>query len=296
MELTRRNVLSLLGTAPLLSVPGLALATGKRGTRLHFLTDIHLPASQDINERARIAFKKANDCDILLFGGDNLMAIDNQHEDVIQAQCLNWQQFSAHHIKRPFRTVLGNHDIEKMDSEKDRMAGKTRASQLFKMKNRYWTEKVDGWRIIGLDTVQHAKFGYVGHIDREQRQWLRDTLFADLHTPTVVVGHVPLLSVTPMADRTLKCHTNSMPISFCTQVGNSRDVIEIFREAGNVKLCLSGHTHMIDRCEFAGTTYVCGGAVCGSWWRGPHQGFPPSFTQIDLLSAGQFNLKTVHCG
>jgi predicted phosphodiesterase len=84
-----------------------------------------------------------------------------------------------------------------------------------------------------------------------------------------------------------------MPVSFCSQVSNSREVVKLFREAGNIKLCLSGHTHMNDRCEFGGTTYVCAGAVSGAWWRGDNQGFAPSYTQIDLHSDGEFALKTV---
>ncbi len=295
MELSRRNILSILGTAPLLGAPALALASPRRGTKISFLTDIHLPASNEINSRAIKAFKLANKSDMILLGGDNLMAIDHQPENIIQAQFENWQRLASHHLGRPYRTVLGNHDIEMIVSPKPtNMCGKERSSELFGMKGRYWTDKVNGWRIVGLDTVQHRRNTYVGHVDHEQRKWLRDVLLADRTTPTLVVGHMPILSVTMLADRTTHCGPNSLPISFCSQVGNSREVVEIFREAGNVRLCLSGHTHMNDRCEFAGTTYVCGGSVSGSWWKGPHQGFAPSFTDVTLHNDGSFDTKTIH--
>lgn len=295
--MSRRNLLALLGTAPLLSVPSIAMASGRRRLRVNFLTDMHLPASDQITDRARLAMKKANDCDILLFGGDNVMAVDHQPEESIRKQFDNWRDFSHTSIKRPFRSVLGNHDMQMlMDFDPTHMKGKERAADLYGMKHRYWTEKLDGWRFVGLDTVQQHKRGYFGHIDREQREWLRNVLLADRSTPTVIVSHMPILSVTAIADRKMQSQNFYNPIYFSTQVGNSREVIDIFREAGNVKLCLSGHTHLIDRCEFAGTTYICGGAVSGSWWQGPHQGFPPAYIQLDLNSDSTFSTKTVHCG
>ena len=295
MGISRRTVLQMLGSTPLLTLPSLAPASSRKGLRVAYLSDIHLPASNEINARLLQALKKADRSDLILFGGDNLMAIDNQPEDHITAQFDNWTRFTSKHISKPHRSILGNHDIEMGTvSDGTHHCGKRRTIELYGMKGRYWTEKVGGWRLIGLDTVQKTKKGYYGHVDKEQRKWLQDILMADRHTPTMVLGHVPLLSVTPLADRNLQCHSMAAPVSFCTQVGNAREVIQIFREAGNVKLCMSGHTHMNDRCDFAGTTYVCAGAVSGSWWKGPHQGFDPSFTEVDLMSNGAFNHKTVH--
>ena len=295
MNISRRNILTLLGAAPLLSVPNLALAAGRRSTKIAYLTDIHLPDDHAINSRALQAFKKAKNCDMFLLGGDNLMAIDNQFEDHIQAQFRNWAKFASNHIRKPYRSIIGNHDIE-MGGQTDgtHLCGKRRAMDHFNMKDRYWTEKVGGWRIIGLDTVQKVHNGYYGHVDHEQLGWLESVLTADPHTPTMVMGHVPFLSVTPLADITTKRQKMSTPVSFCSHVSNSREVVRIFREAGNVKLCMSGHTHMNDRCDFAGTTYVCAGSVSGSWWKGPHQGFKPSYTEVDLHADGQFGVKTVH--
>jgi len=297
MELTRRNILSMLGSVPLLSLPALATAAPKsrRNLKVAYFTDIHLPCCNQINARAVQAFKKAQHCDLFLFGGDNLMAVDHQPEDKIQAQFDNWKRFTKKHVNKPHRSILGNHDVELgFINDGTPMSGKHRTSELYGMKNRYWVEKFAGWQIIGLDTVHQNERGYIGHIDDEQLHWLEQVLAADRTTPTMVMGHIPILSVTALADAGNKCHKNSMPVSFCTQVSNSRQVIKLFRHAGNVKLCMSGHTHMNDRCDFGGTTYVCAGSVCGSWWKGSHQGFSPSFTQVDLMAGGEFNLKTVH--
>ncbi|MBS1725340.1 MAG: metallophosphoesterase [Armatimonadetes bacterium] len=297
MELSRRNILALLGSAPLLSLPGVALASQKRKVRISFLTDLHLPARNEINDRAQRIFKKASDCDLFLFGGDNLMSIDHQPEAEKAAQFNNWSRFLAHNVSKPHLSVVGNHDIEMWDDgDQSHGCGKRRAMEAFGMKHRYWEERVGGWRIIGLDTVHRNRVSYYGHVDREQMAWLRSTLEADKKTPTMVVGHMPLLSVTPLADLSTQARPMSMPVSFCSQVGNAREVINLFRQVDNVKLCLSGHTHMVDRCEFDGTTYLCGGSVSGSWWNGPHQGFAPSYTSIELMQDGTFTTQTVRCG
>jgi Icc protein len=287
----------MLGTAPLLSLPAFATAIPSGKTlKIAYLTDIHLPASNEIDDRLLQAFKKAQKADIFLFGGDNVMAVDNQPEHHIRAQFDNWRRLTEKHVTKPHRSIIGNHDME-MGPVNDGTyyCGKRRTMELYGMQDRYWTEKVGGWRIIGLDTVQKGrKGGYSGHVDKDQRKWLEEVLMSDRTTPTMIMGHIPLLSVTALADRNIQSRMDSVPVSFCSQVGNARDIIKIIRDAGNVKLCMSGHAHMNDKCEFAGTTYICAGSVSGGWWKGAHQGFGPSCTEIDLMANGHFDTKTVH--
>ena len=294
MKLSRRNLIALLGSAPILSLPSLATSAGaRRVLRIAYFTDIHLTPIEEVNKRAAKAFEMAKSCDMFLFGGDNLMAIDHKTEDYIQAQYNNWKEFTSKNLKKPYRAILGNHDVEQWDeSDVSFESGKRRSVKFFGMKNRFWEEKVAGWRLIGLDTVQRNGNSFMGLIDPEQLIWLKEVL-SDKSTPTLVCGHMPLLSVTALADSALMVKDNVLPISVSSEVSNAREVVKLFREAGNVKLCLSGHTHMIDRCDFDRTSYVCAGAVCGGWWNGANQGFPPAYTQVDLMSDGKFELKTV---
>ncbi len=294
MKLSRRSVLSFLGSIPALSLPTLAISNEpRRILRIAYFTDIHLPPIAEVNTRAAKAFKLAKDCDLFLFGGDNLMAIDHKTEEQVQAQYQNWTEFTKANLKKPYRAILGNHDIEQWDDRDTSFnSGKSRPVKFFGMQNRYWEEKLSGWRIIGLDTVHRNETAFIGLVDPEQLAWLK-TILADKTTPTLVCGHMPMLSVTALADKGLTPKDNTLPISFASEVSNAREVVNLFREAGNVKLCLSGHTHMIDRCDFGGTSYVCAGAVCGGWWNGANQGFPPAYTQVDLMSDGSFQHKTV---
>lgn len=295
MNLTRRSVLSILGSSPLLSFPSIASATtSKRSLRIAYLTDIHLPAIDTVSERAKKAFVAAQkNCDLVLFGGDNLMAIDHREESDITSQRKNWTQLTSQYLKKPYRAILGNHDIEQWDDgDMTPMSGKKRSIEFFQMKHRFWEEKMAGWRLIGLDTVHRHENSFYGYIDPEQIEWLKGIL-QDKTTPTLVCGHMPLLSVTALADSGLKVKDNALPISCASEVSNAREVVKLFREADNVKLCLSGHTHMIDRCDYGGTAYICAGAVCGAWWNGANQGFAPAYFQVDLMSNGNFETKTV---
>jgi 3',5'-cyclic AMP phosphodiesterase CpdA len=294
MKFTRRNILSFIGTTPLLGLSASVTATSpKRMLRIAYFTDIHLPPIEEVNKRAEKAFALAKDCDLFLFGGDNLMAIDHRSETEVQAHYKNWTEFTAKNLKKPYRAILGNHDVEQWDlNDPTFNSGKTRPVHFFGMKNRFWEEKMAGWRLVGLDTVHRNGDRFMGLVDPEQLEWLKGIL-SDKLTPTLVCGHMPMLSVTALADSGLKPTEAALPISFASEVSNARDVVKIFRENGNVKLCLSGHTHMIDRCDFGGTSYVCAGAVCGGWWNGANQGFPPAYTQVDLMADGTFALKTV---
>jgi Icc protein len=72
--------------------------------------------------------------------------------------------------------------------------------------------------------------------------------------------------------------------------GNVMPLIELLRKH-RVKLCLSGHLHMVDRVEFLGITFICNGSVCGRWWGGPYAQFPEGFGVIDLFADGTFNYE-----
>ncbi len=295
MNPSRRNILAGLSSLPLLNIPKVfAEGAPRRVLRIAYFTDIHLPPIPEVNKRAEKAFAKARNCDLFLFGGDNVMAIDHKPEADILAHYDNWASFTKANLHKPFRCILGNHDVEQWPEGDDSpAAGKKRPIEFFGMKNRYWTENIEGWRILALDTVHRHENSFYGFLDQEQLGWL-DEQMKDTRTPTLALGHMPLLSVTALADSGLKVKDNTLPISCSSEVSNAREAISRFRKAGNIKLCLSGHTHMIDRCDYAGTSYICAGAVCGGWWNGANQGFPPAYFEIDLMSDGTFQTRTIY--
>ncbi len=270
-----------------------SISTGKRSLRLGYFTDIHLPNDPVIHERAAKAVSRANASDLVLFGGDNLMAIDHKDEATIQGQFSGWKKLLSENLKKPYKCILGNHDVEQWETTPSPMNGKRRSIDLFGMSGRHWSHSVAGWRIIGLDTVHQSDDSFKGWLDPEQLEWLKGEL-NDTKTPTVIIGHIPILTITSLANSGLKAKDKALPISFGSHVSNHYEAVKMFREAGNVKLVLSGHTHMQDRVDYAGTSYICAGAVCGGWWNGSNEGFRPAFAQIELNSDGTFSQKFVN--
>ena len=58
----------------------------------------------------------------------------------------------------------------------------------------------------------------------------------------------------------------------------------------------AGHVHLADMVRYLGVTYACNHAVCGSWWDGPRDEFPPAYAIIDLHSDGTFSNRVVDWG
>lgn len=298
--LSRRNLLSsvsalTVGTAFSGLLPTSVLAAGrKRVMRIAYLTDTHLDSRPEILKRAEAAYDKAMGADMILLGGDNLMAIDFKSKLEADAQMGYWKRLMAGHMRKPYRAILGNHDVEMWQTDDATPKnGKERTVDLFQMKNRFWSEEMKGWKIIGLDTVHRNGNAYKGMIDSEQMEWLKGEL-ANPKMPVLVCGHIPLITVTVMANSGTKPKDNAISMGINMVAENGMQVMQEFRKAGNVKLALSGHTHQIDRCEYAGTKYQCSGAVSGGWWNGAHEGFAPAFHWVDLYSDGTVETQTVY--
>jgi hypothetical protein len=72
---------------------------------------------------------------------------------------------------------------------------------------------------------------------------------------------------------------------------------QLFLQHPNVRLCLSGHLHQIDRADYRGVTYLTNPAVCGNWWKGKHLGaFGEMYTVLDLHPDGTFDYQHVSYG
>ncbi len=289
MNISRREALGLAAAGLLPRIPTLAASF-----KLSYLTDIHLPGDPLIQERIYEAVDVASsNSDFVLFGGDNLMAIDHKDEATIKGQFEGWNRVMGNWLTKPSKAILGNHDVEQWETTPSVMNGKRRALDHFKMSGRYWSHQQGGWKIIGLDTVHQDGDSFKGWLDPEQLEWLAGEL-KDTKTPTMVVGHIPILTVTSLANSNMKAKDKAFPIGFGNHVSNHYEAIKLFREAGNVKVVLSGHTHMQDRVDYAGTSYICAGAVCGGWWNGANQGFGPAFPILELKEDGTFTHSFVN--
>ncbi len=74
---------------------------------------------------------------------------------------------------------------------------------------------------------------------------------------------------------------------------DARRIKDLFLKHPNVRLCLSGHIHLVDRVEYLGVTYLCNGAVSGGWWKGANQECNPGYGLVDLYDDGTFENRYV---
>jgi Icc protein len=77
---------------------------------------------------------------------------------------------------------------------------------------------------------------------------------------------------------------------------DARKIKQLFAKHPNVKLCMSGHLHLVDRVDFGGVTYFCNGAVSGNWWKGKRQDCDAGYAVLDLFDDGSFERQYIEYG
>jgi len=324
IEISRRQLLAAAGAAAAgLSLEGpralaaslLARPTSnlivarpdrKRSIRIGHLTDIHVQPEKRAAEGltaclAHIGSLKDKP-ELILTGGDSIMdsfASDRARTDL---QWDLWHQVWKENCTIPVRSAVGNHDAwgwNKKDSKttgNEPLYGKAMAEEMLRIPKRYYSFDQAGWHFVVLDSTFHVGDGYIGKLDDEQFEWLREDLAAvDLKTPVLVLSHIPILSVAAiMYDNFIKNGQITLPGGeMHTDVYALKD---LFLQHPNVKLCLSGHIHLLDDVRFNGVAYLCNGAVCGKWWKGRVQQCGEGYAVLDLFDDGTFTNEYLEYG
>ncbi|MBL8765033.1 MAG: metallophosphoesterase [Phycisphaerae bacterium] len=286
---------------------GSAPRAGARSRSLRFahLTDIHVQperkAFEGLTACLRHLHALADAPELVVTGGDLVM---DAFESTFDRTRTQWDLFTRalkDSCGLPVEHCLGNHDIWGWNKAKsgtkgdEKGWGKAWAMELLGMPRRFRHFDRGGWRFIVLDSVHPDGSGYIGLIDGEQMEWLKATLDATpASTPVVVVSHVPIFSVSAMMFDQKKADERA--ISPSLMVSNARSVHRLLASKPNVKVCLSGHIHQLDRVEYEGVTYLCDGAVCGSWWKGRNEQCDEGYGVIDLFDDGTFAHQYVRYG
>lgn len=305
MSLTRRSVLGMgFGAAAFGGLGHVPMRRDKeRVLRVAHLTDLHLQPEANAPRwgKACVAHVVAQKPDLVLTGGDLVMDIFAAREARGTAQWAVFQDVMAGFGEIPVRHTIGNHDIWGWNQESsgtmgtEARWGKAWVQEELKMPGRYYAFEQAGWKFVVLDSVQRVEpKGYVGELDAEQMAWLKAELAKSPEMPVLVVSHIPFLSIVTFLYDGPK--DGKWTVSGSDMVINAVDVKNVFRDAGNVKLALSGHIHMVDRVDFLGTSYICDGAVSGAWWFGKVQEFAPGYGLIDLYADGSFEHRYVNYG
>lgn len=237
---------------------------------------------------------------MVLTGGDLVMDAYDQGAERTRAVFDLLKDVLRNECSLPVRHTLGNHDIWGWNRAKsglrgdEALYGKAYAVDALRMPDRYhWFDVGTGpgsWRVIVLDSVRPSRepgsHGYEAFLDEVQMDWLRRAL---RDTPSdrwvLVCSHVPIISLSSLvyrADREgLRSPSSLMHV-------DAHALHTMFTESGNVRLALGGHLHQRDRAEHGGVSYLCGGAVCGAWWKGPNKGCGEGYGLVDLFTDGTF--------
>jgi Icc protein len=268
------------------------IITAKRSLRIAHITDIHVMPGKVPEYGMATALNEVNGladkADFIIAGGDMIMDSMSTSKDKVK------EMWKTHHsIVKSDNTLaihhtIGNHDCYNIGkSAASYTDAKKWACEELQIPNRYYFYDKGKWRFVVLDSI-HPKVipGYIGKIDEEQMAWLKKTLTdtpADMHV--CMVSHIPLLAVCTTFDGGVNKH-NIWHISGSNLHDDAKELKDLFYQSKKVKACLSGHIHLIDEVDYCGTKYYCNGAVCGAWWGGNNQEFPPAYAVMNFYEDG----------
>lgn len=270
--------------------------------RVVFATDSHLMVNNALNSEggliACLSAIEESKPDLILFGGD--LTHESPQLDFPAAEQLidRFLTIWKDHTGLPTFFTFGNHDLvgtkNPSVSRQDPRFGKGLYRSRLGLERNYYAFERGGWRFIVLDDVLPQPDGsYVGDFVEEQLAFLRTELGTRPQTPTLICGHIPSVSVLPSLSVTGVARsegTNIMtPASLVAR--NTADLRKALADTkANVKLVLAGHLHHLEQIQVDGVSFFNGGAICGNWWKGVHQGCPEGFAVLELHDDGSFGV------
>ncbi|RTE52262.1 metallophosphoesterase [Arenibacter aquaticus] len=144
----------------------------------------------------------------------------------------------------PFFQVVGNHDMDYLDSRTDQVSTRTFNNHFGPS---YYSFNRGEIHYIVLDDVffTGVKREYIGYITENQLAWLEEDLsYIEAGRTVILCAHIPIFHVKN------KAHLYELLSPFKTHI-------------------LSGHTHRINHYFEENCHEHVLGAVCGAWWSGP---------------------------
>jgi Icc protein len=284
----RRTLLTLAMAAPFTPLPARAAprVTEPAGEtfRFAFMGDCHIRPELDAARACAMCFEQisASDCDFAIQGGDHVEdALETGRARATMLMDL-YQRTERAHLRKPVHHVIGNHDcLGVFPKSGIDPAAPDYGKQFYvdRFGPRYYAFDHKGVHFVVLDTIGlTADRNYEGRVDAEQLQWLRADLAAQPRAKRIiVVTHIPLVTA-------MQCYE---PESWLdtphnwTFVVNGREVLRILRDH-DVLAVLQAHSHVYERIELNGISFITTGAVAGADWRGAFLGTPEGYTEITV--------------
>lgn len=278
----------------------------RRTVRFAHFTDCHVYAKRNAAQGLAAAIRHVHALedrpDFILNGGDAIYDALEVSREAVESQWSLWKAAWKEFGSLPVRHCLGNHDIWGWNQAKSQTSGgeagwgKTLALDQLGMERSYSTFDAGGWRFFVLDSMTFDdQTAYRAELDPEQLAWLTSQLEATpAETPVVVVSHIPVLTVGTMGftPELRKRPEAGRMLSH----GDAYELLKLLRSHPNVKLCLSGHTHLTETISFGHLNFVNSGAVCGLWWKGRFEHTDEGYNIIDLFNDGTYSTRYVSYG
>lgn len=278
--------------------------------RFAHLTDAHIQPEKGAIEGVAACIRhvqsQKDKPQLIVTGGDLIMDGFEHPQDRTKHLWEIWTKVLKDECSLPIAHTLGNHDIWGWNKGKSKTTGteplwgKKWACEMIGRAKPYATHDVGGVRLIMLDSTHpdpKDPNGYIAQLDEEQMDWFKTTLKeTPADTQIVVVSHIPIVTATSFSAGKPEVRTTDHTVSLGWMHADSPVLIDLFEKHPNVKACLSGHIHQVDRVDLNGVTYYCDGAVSGKWWGGKHRGMPEGYALIDVYSDGTVEREYVPYG
>ena len=292
---------------------GAAHAAKRRAgsARIAHLTDFHVQEPRGGDKGMAMCLRHAQSLkhkpDLILNTGDCVMDVLNHDRAHAQNLWDLWSRVLKAECSTPIEHCLGNHDHWGWVKERSGTSGnepgwgKQWAMDVLGLAKPYHAFDCGAWRIVMLDSVQPAAEGvWESRLDDAQFAWLESELAATTaaNKPVLVGSHVPILSPAVFLDRGRIGGTTTQPALAVRRCHlDVKKIGQLFVKHPNVKLCVSGHLHQIDRADYRGVSYLTNPAVCGGWWTGYRMDvFGAGYTMLDLHADGTFDIDYVDYG
>lgn len=272
----------------------------KRSVRLAQISDIHL--QPELGAAAGFArclhhLQAHQDAPALILNtGDSIMDACAEGEARTKLQWDLWQKLLREECSLPVEHALGNHDYWGINRTKSGTTGeevrwgRRWALDVLGLEKSYRSFDRFGWHFIVLDSVEPYQDAYKARLGEAQVAWLRSDLAkTPSQTPVLVMSHIPIVSAGGILNGFEETTDHNLKVSGALMHLDSAAIHKLFRQHGNVKLCLSGHLHIVDRAEYDGITYISSGAVSSGWWKGIRlDRFDYGYALVDLFVDGSF--------
>ncbi|MBN2376409.1 MAG: metallophosphoesterase [Sedimentisphaerales bacterium] len=269
----------------------------KRTIRFAHLTDIHLDDKNHAPDGfAQVLHHVQNLADkpeLIITGGDMIMESLRKNNSITTAQWSLFKQILSKECSLPVKHCIGNHDVWGWDKVRSKTTGnepnwgKARAMQELELSERYYSFTKGKWHFIILDSIYPVENDFIAKIDEQQFGWLENQLINNSDSYICIISHVPILSAVDIYARNCE-ESGQWVVRPDTMHIDSRRLKDLFLKNKSLKLCISGHLHMLERVVYENLTYICDGAVCSGWWKGKFQGTNEGYGLFDLYDDGSF--------